>query len=566
MLPPLPAGARDYLELTWNEVEPFYRELESRPLRQMDLPGFLSDWSRVRELVSETYSRLYVTTTCDTNDQHAKQHLAAFLDGVFQADKAADQGLKQKLLDSGLTLPGFEMPLRNMQAETDLYRQTNLELLAAELKLVTEYDRIVGDQSVTWEGQEVTLLQLQPVLQEQDREKRERAWRLVYGRRLADREAISELWVRFMQVRRRMAANAGRGSFRDFRWQQLLRFDYSPQDCIRFHQAILQVAAPAAMRIYERRRQRLGLYALRPWDLYVDPLDRPPLRPFQTVAELADKTAAMFHRVAPQLGQYFERMRNSGLLDLENRKGKAPGGYCIDYATSRRPFIFMNAVNQHEDVQTLLHEGGHAFHVFETATLPYHQQLQVGMEFGEVASMGMEFLASPYLPASEGGFYSDQDARRARVEHLEQSILFWPYMALVDAFQHWAYENSAEAVSPANCDRAWANLWESYMPGVDWSGLEQEKVTGWQRQLHIHTDPFYFVEYGLAQLGAVQVWSNALKNQADAVEGYRRALSLGGTRPLPELYQAAGARFAFDASVLQFAIDRLEEAIAELDA
>jgi oligoendopeptidase F len=229
------------------------------------------------------------------------------------------------------------------------------------------------------------------------------------------------------------------------------------------------------------------------------------------------------------------------------------------------PFIFENAVGLHADVATLLHEGGHAFHVFEEAHLPYYQQLPVGMEFAEVASMAMELLASPYLPASEGGFYSEKDAARALIEHLEDAVLFWPYMAVVDAFQHWAYTNQADAAYPENCDHKWAELWQRYMIGVDWSGMDDLMVTGWQRKPHIFEVPFYYVEYGLASLGAFQVWRNALKDQKEAVAAYRRALALGGTVPLPKLYETAGARFAFDIGTVRDAVSLAEEMIEKLE-
>jgi len=293
-------------------------------------------------------------------------------------------------------------------------------------------------------------------------------------------------------------------------------------------------------------------------------LGREPLRPFVDTHQLEQGVATMFEHLDPQLGAYFALMRGEGLLDLENRKNKAPGGYCTEFLIAKRPFIFMNAVGLHEDVQTLLHEGGHAFHVFESAHWPYIQQLQVGMEFNEVASTAMELLAAPYLPRDRGGFYSQAEAARARIEHLEGMLLFWPYMAVVDAFQHWVYENHDAASDPSNCDAQWAELCQRFMPGVDWEDLEEVMKTGWQRKQHIPQTPFYYVEYGLAALGAVQVWRNALRDEAGAVAAYRRALSLGGTLPLPQLYAAAGARFAFDETTLAEAVEVIQETIAAL--
>jgi oligoendopeptidase F len=282
--------------------------------------------------------------------------------------------------------------------------------------------------------------------------------------------------------------------------------------------------------------------------------------------ELNEKTQAVFDQVDPYLGAYFKTMRDEGLLDLDNRKGKAPGGYCTYYAVAKRPFIFMNSVGLHDDVQTLLHEGGHAFHAFEGSNLPYNHQEEVPMEFAEVASMGMELLAAPYLTADKGGFYSAKDAARARIEHLEGIIKFWPYMAVVDAFQHWVYANIEDAHDPDQCDAKWAELWDRFMKGIDFTGLEDIKETGWHRKLHIYQVPFYYIEYGLAQLGAVQLFGNALKDQARAVSDYRRALALGGTVSLPELFTTAGVKFAFDAETLGTAVALLESTLEELAA
>jgi oligoendopeptidase F len=279
---------------------------------------------------------------------------------------------------------------------------------------------------------------------------------------------------------------------------------------------------------------------------------------------LVSGVAAIFQRVDPELAQYFEIMRNEGLLDLENRKGKAPGGYCTGFPVAQRPFIFMNAVGLSGDVRTLLHESGHAFHNFERFRLPYFQQRIPGLEFAEVASMAMELLASPYLSGGEEGLYSEADARRFRLAHLENILLFWPYMAAVDAFQHWIYTHHPAASDPENCDLRWLELWGQYLPGVDWSGLEAAAMTGWQRKQHIFRYPYYYVEYGVAQLGAVQVWRNALNDPAAALASYRRALSLGGTATLPELYKACGARFAFDAATLGEAVELIEQTIATL--
>jgi oligoendopeptidase F len=562
----LPQTSHEFMQLPWSSIQPFYQELAARSLEESNVDQFLADWTTLTQLWSEAYQRLYVASTVDTTDPQAERAYYDFLDYIYPNVQDAEQTIKGKLLASGLQPSGFAVPLRILRAESDLFRQENLPLLAQELKLGMAYEKIAGAQTVQWEGQELTLLQLQPVYQDPQRERRERAWRLAAERQLADREAINDLWGRMMDVRRRLAANAGLPDYRAYRWQKQLRFDYTPQDCEVFHRAIKTVVVPAALKLYEKRRRQLGVERLRPWDLEVDPLSRPPLQPFKSVSELEAKTAAIFHKVDPQLGEYFEIMRREGLLDLDNRPGKAPGGYCTDFLVVRRPFIFTNAVGVHDDVQTMLHEGGHAFHIFEASRLPYYQHFQIPLEFMEVASMAMELLASPYLTADRGGFYTPADAARARLEHLERSLLFWPYMAVVDGFQHWAYTQPEQGGDPQQCDAMWAELWQRFMPGVDWSGLDDELATGWQRKAHIHTDPFYYVEYGLALLGAVQVWRNALHDQPGAVAAYRRALSLGYTVPLPELYVAAGAHFAFDAGTLRQAVDLMLATMEELES
>jgi oligoendopeptidase F len=566
MFTSLPKTSQEFMKLPWQDIAPFYQELAGRDLTASNVEQFLLDWTALSKLWYETYQRLYVGITVDTTDRLAEQSYNAYLDGIFPAVQEAEQTLKQKLLASGLEPAGFEIPLQIMRTEASLFRQENLPLLAEEMKLAAEHEKITSVQTVGWEGKELTILQLQPIYLDPNRERRERAWRLGAARQLADRQAIGELWVRMMGLRRHIAANANLPDFRAYMWQKRLRFDYTPEDCYRFHRAIEEVVVPAANQLYEKRRRKLGVQSLRPWDLDVDPLSRPPLQPFQSIAELEEKTSAIFHQVDPTLGEYFEVMRRENLLDLDNRKGKAPGGYCIEFLVIRRPFVFCNSVGVHDDVQTLLHEGGHAFHVFEASRLPYFQYFQFPYEFSEVASMAMELLASPYLTADYGGFYTRAEAARARAENLERSLLFWPYMAVVDAFQHWAYLHPEQGSDPARCDAQWAELWRRFMPGVDWSGLDEEMVTGWQRKAHIHTDPFYYVEYGLALLGAVQVWRNALKDQAAAVAAYRKALALGYSASLPQLFATAGGRFAMDADALGEAVDLMLRVIEDLEA
>ena len=556
------SSPQDLLKKSWEDFEPSYQELIAQELTRDNFEAWLADWTTLSEWSDEFYNRLYVAVSTNTIDTEMEKLFEKYMNEYYPKWQAADQKMKEKFLASGFEVEGFEIPRRNMQAAVDLFCEENLPLFAEEEKINSEHDKTIGAQTLTWQGQEKTARQMEVVLRETDREMRRHGWELLAERQLQDRQAINEQWVRLMKLRLQVAANAKLPDYRTFRWRLYNRFEYTPDDCKSFHQAIEEVVVPAVGRVTERRKQALGIESARYYDLFVDPSNQPPLKPFADVKEETEKSIAIFTHVHPKFGEYFAQMDREGLLDLENRKNKANGGYTTYFSHARRPFIFANAVGIHDDVQTLLHEGGHSIHAFEAFQLPYFQQYcesNIPTEFAEVASMAMEYLILPYLSREFGGFYSEVDAARARAEHIESDMRFWPYMAIVDAFQHWVYENPQEGIQPDLCDAKWAELEDRFRPEIDWSGYEDVKMTGWQRKDHIHNVPFYYIEYGLALLGAVQVWRNSLENQHEAVEQYRHALSLGGTASLPELYRAAGAKLAFDSQTLQSAVALMEE-------
>lgn len=556
MFTKLPPDAKNLLSWRWPEIEPYYRDLKERPLSAGNLDRWMADWSRIYSLVDEVYSRLYVASTANTADQEMKKLFDDFLDNVQPRFKAEEQALKEKILDSDLCPTECDLLLKKMRTEAEIYREENLPLLSQEQKMRQRFSSITGSQTVVWQGQERTIAQLRPVYQEQDRSLRQKAWEVAAQRQLQDRSAMAELWQEYFNLRRRIANNVGFHSFRDYRWRSLHRYDYTPEDCQIFRKAIEKVVVPAAQRIYQKRQEALGLDSLRPWDLDVDVKKRPPLKAFSNMSQLISGVSGIFHKLDVELAGYFDLMASEDLLDLENRKNKRPGGYCITFNAAKRPFIFANAVGTHGDVQTLIHESGHAFHAFISSRfLPYAQQTEGPMEFNEVASMAMELLAGSHLEA----FYSKEDAERAFVEHLEGIVLFWPYMAVVDGFQHWAYENPEMAMDPQACDEKWDELHRRFMKGIDYTGYEEFRRTGWQRRLHIYIHPFYYVEYGLAQLGALQVWANSLRDPGGALQAYKKALAMGGTRPLPELYKTGGASLTFDSEVLGQAMELIEK-------
>lgn len=565
----LPTEAKAILAMTWQDYAPFFHDLEARTLDESSIDSWLGDWSALSACIDEQFTRLQIITSQHTADEGLQKQFDKFLDEVQPATQAADQRVKEKLLASGLRPTGFDVALKMMQAEAEIFCEKNLPLLAEEQKLSSEYDKIMGATTVLWDGEEKTFWEMFTMYSyETERPVRERAWKMLAERMYQNRDSINALWERFMAIRLKIAENAGYPDYRSYIWKKRFRFDYTPEDCKSFHAAIEEVVVPAAERVYERRRQRLGIEATRPWDLDVDQFGRPALRPAKTVVELNSKALHVFEKVDPEFRERYQIMIDNGLLDLDNRKNKASGAYSLCYNVAKLPFIFMSHTNTQLDVATILHEGGHAFHSFECAHLLYHQKAEtyVPAEFAEVASMGMELLASPYQTLEHGGFYTEEENARACISNLEAFIVFLPYMALVDAFQHWIYENPGASKAAINCEEKWGELWDRFMKGIDYSGFDRYKKLYWHRQGHIHTTPFYYIEYGLALVGAVQVFGNARVDQKKAIANYRKALALGSTQPLPDLFAAAGARFAFDTGTLKGAVDLMEEVITEMEA
>lgn len=562
----LPETYEQCRDWTWAEFEPLAQALVAVDLNADNVESWLDGWTQVTRLYYEIGSRAFVATTVDTMDEAAVERYRIFNDHMQPEYSRVQNQLDRKLVESGLQPTGMEIALRKMRGGIELFREDNLPLLSAEQNLSTEYNRVIAGQTVEWDGEQMTLRQLQPILSEPDRDRRERAWRLTCRRSLEDRDQLNDIWTRSLDLRSQIAANADMPDYRAYRWKALNRFDYTPADALSFVGAIEDVATPAFARSMERRRRALGVDRLRPWDTQNDPQGRPPLRPFSDVADLRDKAIAIFRALDAELAGYLTLMRDEGCLDLDNRPNKAAGGFCFYFPLSRRPFLFMNAVGLHADVQIMVHEAGHAFHSFSTDHWPWAQQRDVPMEFAEVASMAMELLAAPYLSAEQGGFYSPADTARARIEHLEDSLRFWCFVAIVVGFQHWVYTHQDQARDPEKCDDQWERLWDRCMPGIDYSGFEDYKRFRWRERMHIFNLPFYFIEYGLAQLGAVQVWANSLNDQKTALKQYREALRLGATVSLPQLFQAAGAKFAFDADTLRDAVNLIETTVAELEA
>ncbi|MGE0355168.1 MAG: M3 family oligoendopeptidase, partial [Gemmatimonadales bacterium] len=561
----LPDSPSAFAGVTWDDIQVYYRELAARPLDGKDVEGWLRDWSRLEELLSEAAGEAMIGYTLNTEDPAREAaHLRFSTEIIPRADEAAVV-LARRLVASGFQQPDLGPVLERFRTQIETFREANVPLLAELEQLGTRYQKITGGMSVEWDGRPIPLPQLQPWLRSGDRAVRERAFRSSVAPYAAARDELAGLFTRMFRLRVDIARNAGFEDYLAYSFRTKYRFAYTAADTARFHEAIESVVTPAVERVYRRRAERLGLDRLRPWDTVVDPYSQEPLVPFDDVADLADRAHRVVGRVDPELGREFGIMRTEGLLDLGSRRGKAPGGYCETLHARGRPFIFMNAAGTLDDVMTLFHESGHAFHAFATHPLPFVWQRVTGMEAAELASMTMELLALPHLGESEGGFFDPVDTARARIHHLEDILVSLAHIASVDAFQTWIYTSGAGHEAAAR-DEAWLGLRERFERGVDWTGLEQERVCRWYRQLHIFLYPFYYIEYGLAQLGALEIWRNSLEDPAGALAAYRRALALGSTRPLPAIYAAAGTRLIFDAGAVASLVALVESQVGAAEA
>jgi oligoendopeptidase F len=556
----------------WPSLEPLYRGLVDRPLKCVNcLRRLILDRSELDAAVSESGSTLYINMTCRTDDQATKAAYLAFVEHVEPNLKQISFELDRKINDcpfkGELDAGRFGVLLRDVKTSVELFRSENVPLETELTKLAQQHAELSGAMTVQFRCEERTLPQMARFQEETDRATREEAWRLVAERRLKDRDACDALFDQMVALRHRCALNAGFENYRDYAHRAKRRHDYTPEDCHKFAQGVERVIVPALRRLNEQRRGALGLSALRPWDLSVDVKGRGPLRPFRDGADLAARTRRVFDRLDPApggLGEMFTALCEppAGVvcLDLESRKGKAPGGYQSNRDRIRWPFIFMNAAGVQRDVETMVHEAGHAFHSLLCRADPLvAYRADIPLEFAEVASMSMELLTHPcmdeYLPDAV-------DADRARRLHLEQLATMLPWIATIDQFQQWIYTNPTH--TRAQRRAKWTELMARFGSKIDWTGLEPHLESLWQRQTHLFGHPFYYIEYGIAQLGALQMFGNFRRDPAKALAEYKRALTLGGSRPLRELFEAAGLSLDFSPARIETTWADVEHVLAEL--
>jgi len=541
----LPSG----IDLTdQGRLKELFATLESRALSSAgDIEKWFRDESELLAALYEEQALRYIRMTCQTNDPEREKAYLSFVENVEPIVKVGSFGLDRKYLKTparkSLPPDRYSVLDRRVENNVSIFREENVELEKEETKLSTKYQKLTGAMTATYQGQEKTMQQMARYLEEPDRKVREETWLIAETRRQKDREALNQLYDDLITLRQKIAENAGFENYRDYIFRKKERFDYTPKDCVQFHQAVEEYVVPLLRDLDKDRRSKLTVDPLRPYDLAADPESKPPLHPFKTPTELVQGCVTIFEKVNPRFAANLRRLAELNLLDLESRRGKAPGGYQSELMEVRLPFIFMNSVGRDQDVRTLLHESGHAFHTFaiRNSDLPIHYRGEnIPLEFAEVASQTMEIIGGEHL---EDTFYNREDADRSRRDHLIGLVRLLAWIATIDAFQHWVYTNPGH--SKEEREKFWVSLRERFGGVESWKGYENFRQSYWQRQLHLYEVPFYYIEYGIAWTGALGLWAAYRKDPRGAINAYERALALGGSKPLPELFRAAGMPFDF---------------------
>ena len=535
---------KNFVLTNWEGLEPYFKKLDEREINSLaNLEQWLKDASELEAVISEDACWRQIKMTCDTENKELEESFTFFMMEIQPMIQPYSDRLNKKLVDCTFTKDLDEQKyftyLRNVKKNIELFREANIPLQAELSVMQQQFGVISGKMTVEVNGQEYTLQQAAKFLEDTDRTLRESVYRKINNRRLQDKKELNDLFSSLLQKRHQVATNTGFENYRDYRFVELGRFDYNKEDCYHFHEAVKLHVMPLVNQIYETKKKKLGLDILRPWDVEAEPAGIQPLRPFTNGEELTEKTIRCFDEMKSFFGDCLRKMKAMGHLDLESRKGKAPGGYNCPLAESGAPFIFMNAAGQLDDVTTMVHEGGHAIHSFLAHELALTGFKEYPMEIAEVASMSMELFSMNHWQVF---FDNKEELTRAKEQQLERVITIFPWIATIDKFQHWVYENPNHTEDERATE--WFSILEEFTsPIIDFSDLEEYRRFAWQRQLHLYEVPFYYIEYGIAQLGAIGLWQQYKQNPEAAINNYITALQLGGTKTLPELFTAAGLQF-----------------------
>ncbi|TAG30690.1 MAG: M3 family oligoendopeptidase [Sphingobacteriia bacterium] len=548
----------------WASLEPFFIDLTERAINsKAHLEQWLKDISELEAVVSEDACWRQIKMTCDTTDPSLEAAFTFFCMQIQPKLQPYADLLNKKLITSPFTAQLdqslYHTYLRSVQKNIDLFREANIPIQAELSVLQQQYGTIAGKMTVTVNNTEYTLQQAAKFLESSDRAVREEVYHKIQERRKQDAAPMHELYSSLIAKRHQIALNAGFENYRDYKFKELGRFDYNKEDCFQFHDAVKQHVLPLVNEIYKNKKIKLGLPELKPWDTEAEPAGITALKPFKDGNDLYEKSVQCFQQMNPFFADCLRKMKELNHFDLESRKGKAPGGYNCPLAESGAPFIFMNAAAQMSDLTTMVHEGGHAIHSFLAHPLPLSAFKEYPMEIAEVASMAMELFSMNHWDA----FFEDpEQLKRAKAHQLERTITIFPWIAIIDKFQHWVYENPQHSIAERTAQ--WMLILNEFSTNaIDYTGLDAYRAIGWQRQLHLFEVPFYYIEYGIAQLGAIGLWMQYKENPEQALKNYMNALSLGGTKTLPELYQAAGLEFnltpAYIKTLMEFVQTQMDQ-------
>ncbi|MHA8106715.1 M3 family oligoendopeptidase [Aquirufa sp. 5-AUSEE-100C1] len=556
--------AKDFQLSTWESVLPYFEQLSQTEINSLaELIQFCENRSELESYLSENFAWRYIKMSCDNQNEAHQKSYQQFVNEIMPQASVYDDAWNKKIIESPFhaELPetGYPIMLRGMKKSIEIFREENIPLFTELQNLQTQYGAATGALMVEIDGEEKTLQQANAYFESTDRSKRHEVYEKVSSARLEIKEKLDELFNQLVEKRHQVALNAGFANYRDYAFASLGRFDYSPADCFEFHDAVAATVVPIINEQAEKRKKALQLGELKPWDKAVDTLGRKPLKPFETGQELLDKTIHVFHNIDPFLSDCLKEMVKLDRFDLDSRKGKNPGGYNYPLEESGFPFIFMNAAGQVRDMVTLLHEGGHAVHSILTKDLALNAFRNFPSEVAELASMSMELIT---MDEWDHYFEDPKDAKRAKIKHLEDILETLPWVATIDAFQHWIYENPNHSIEERS--EAWERIYSRFSDSItDWKGLETAKAKLWQKQLHLFEVPFYYIEYAIAQLGALAVWRNYCANPAKALDQYLNALSLGYTKPMKEIYATAGISFDFSqgyiAELMAFLVEKIHQ-------
>lgn len=552
------------LEIKWEKLSVIFDELLTRKIEStQDLERWLKDRSELEAILQEDYAWRYIRMTCDTESAQYQEDFQYFAIEIEPKISPVSNELDKKLVESpfaaSLDVEKYRIYLRKVKNAIVLFRPENVSIFTKIQLEQQKFQAIAAAMTITVDHKEITLQQAAVYFKSQDRKQREQIWRKVGARRLQNRAELDDLFDELKDLRQQVAVNANFDNFRDYMFQAMGRFDYAVADCENFHDAIADHVVPLLKQQGEKRKEALGVDILRPWDMDVDVSGRPALKPFTDGIELIKKTQECFNRIDPQIGECLIIMEQHGLFDVESRKGKAPGGYNYPLAASGMPFIFMNAAGNFRDLTTMIHEGGHALHTFLTADLELNDFKEAPSEVAELASMSMELISMDYWDVF---FDKKEDLKRAKREQLNDVLKTLPWVATIDCFQHWIYTYPDHTAQERA--QAWKEIFERFGGGFcNWTDLEIEMQYQWQKQIHLYEVPFYYIEYGMAQLGAIAVWKNIKENPETGLEAYLSALKLGYTKSIPEIYDEAGIKFDFSAAyvceLIQFIQSELEK-------